>query len=1222
MTTKTKIARAMRKLGLSSLVESQRFRESVGAPVYNRSVPTPDSPATGGPFAGPLLTVVVPTFNVASYLRECLDSVLGQSYSNLDVLIVDDGSSDGSGLIADEYARSHKRVRVIHQQNSGLGAARNTGLRHSESDFITFVDSDDTIPPGTYERAMSSLHRTGSDVCIGSVSRFDSRNKWLPFWVHLAHDEDRLSITGNEFPPIMWDVFAWNKVYRRSAWDRLVGRFPEGTLYEDQECTAKLYVGGAQLDVLKEVAYNWRLREDNSSITQQKTNITDLTQRLDVAFRVRDVIRESGEQYLSYWYTKTLGEDLFYYIREVPRADDAFFELLSDRTLQLWNDAPASAFDAIDPVRRALAYFVSHRSRNDLERLLVRLEQTRNAFRGRNERGQLRFSIQDADGEEFEIPDDLQYVASSSLTPRVKLDSYLARSNGDVVFGGYGYIPNFDVEYGYSADLFDPVSETVVSTLEVHSVEGQVPSRLSDSYHNYHNRRLQLDFPRFVIDEIAEHQDASQGSNLQLRLHVHHSEFTWTEPSVKRDLLSSAGFPSASPITARGARIAIQGDPRQKTEVVVLRPRVVANEIQLVDNALYVQIDTDTKFLPASASTLVTDLFLSLSSGTIELARSSFTRDGNRLRSELAMPRSHILPSKILDHFDLHLVSKSGMRWALAIDRSQAGRRRDQDFVIGMSGYGYAAIDRPLQVATAHKVEIAPDGTSIQVKGSFALNPAVARAVTPTFALVGARRVIHPSSIAVDQSARTFDALFSLVGSRGESTLVGDRYVLQLLLATGKAHPASAWVTASYELEDSSPQQTLTPGCLITMNIVGTSRSVRVDLENPLDPTSEVGTWNQVQNSKVFISPGQALKSSTILFESFSGNAISDSPLALDNEIKERYPHVNRLWTVRDPRVTVPEGAKSVLFGSQEWFDAASTAKVLINNNNFPHFFRKHTDQFYIQTWHGTPLKRIGNHVPPKSLSLSYRQLMTRESEIYWNLLLAQSEWAAETLKDAFNYTGSVLATGYPRNDVLAQPDQLEASRRKIREQLGINPGQRVVLYAPTWRDNLKDPSGHYSSVDFLNVNSASKKLGQFSTILYRGHSNSLNAAPRRFAEAVIDVSSYPDINDLIAASDVLVTDYSSIMFDYVVTGRPIIFLCPDLDIYRDSVRGFYLDFEATAPGPVVETAEEAIEILRSDRTFSLDSTERYSNFVNRFASLDDGYSSKRVVDEVSRLFE
>ncbi|WP_231445200.1 bifunctional glycosyltransferase/CDP-glycerol:glycerophosphate glycerophosphotransferase [Brevibacterium zhoupengii] len=1221
MTTKTSVARAMRNLGLGRIVDSKKLRETIGVPVYGHQISRESLPSTRD--LSPTLTVVVPAYNVAEYLPACLDSVLGQSFTNLDVLVINDGSTDDTGQVADDYARRHRRVRVIHQPNAGLGAARNRGLDESSSEFITFVDSDDTVPTGTYERAMRSLQATNSDVCIGSVSRFDQRNKWLPFWVHLAHDKDRYSTTGQEFPEIMWDVFAWNKVYRRATWNRLVGRFPEGTLYEDQECTARLFVGGAKLDVLKDVGYNWRLRDDNSSITQQKTSVDDLRQRLDVVFKVRDIIDDAGDAYISHWYAKTLGEDLYFYIREVPRASDEFFELLSTRTALLWDEAPESAISSIDPVRRILTYYVSHKSREELEALLVHLERTGNAYKGTIVDGLLYFSVGDIGGHDFSIPTELQTVVPQSIEPRVQIESYASPSNGDIVFTGFGFLPNFDAPCGYSADLFDPTTGSVEATLEVTSSDGPVPPNLSSYYHDYRNRRFILTIPRFVVDSLAADLETSQGPQLELRFHLHLGEYTWTVTNLKRDLHSSAGYPPASSVTDRGARLAFQGDPRQHTSVLVLRPTLIASRIEIVDNELVVQIDPLSNSRVDLSTAWRDGAYLELTANSKAAGQAPIVDVDDRLEGCLALPCRTYSASKSVDRFDLHIVNSSGMRWALAINRGQASRRRDQDFVVGMSGFGYAVLDRPVQAATATGIGISEDGTTLTVTGSFTLEPAVARSVTPTFALVGTHSIVHPNSAEIDHGQRKFKVAFQLSDPKHVPTfgsIQNDSYILQVLLATGKSHPAAAWIAASYSLEDIYPQQILTPSNLITINTIGRSRSVRIDLSERLDPASELGRKNQASNSTVFISPRSGFNESTVLFESFAGSAVADSPLAIDTEIAHKFPGATRLWTVRNPTTAVPNGAQKVIFGSREWFTALSTSKVLVNNNNFPHFFHKHPDQVYLQTWHGTPLKKIGNHVPPKSLSLSYRKLMQLESQSHWDLLLAQSEWAGNILREAFDYSGTVLEAGYPRNDVLASPSASASARLATRRRLGIGPEQRVILYAPTWRDDLKEPSGHYSRVDYLDVANAAKVLGSSSTILYRGHSNSLDASPKKLPPSVIDTSRYSDINDLIAASDILVTDYSSIMFDYVVTGRPIVFLCPDMEVYRDAVRGFYLDFEAIAPGPIVQSSGDALDVLRSDEMFSVDATERYTAFVNRFAGLDDGYASKRVVERLSSV--
>lgn len=1240
MTARTSVANIMRKVGLGAIVDSTRFRTAVRAPVYKRhrmgfdaraeqAAPITKSLSSSGTVGrqrtGPRLTVVVPAYNVAEYFPACLDSILGQSYINLDVLVVNDGSTDSTGQIADYYARHHKRLRVIHKLNAGLGAARNTGIDNSDSEFITFVDSDDTVPQGAYERAMESLLSSGSDVCIGSVSRFDTKNKWLPFWVNLAHAQNLKSVTGREFPPIMWDVFAWNKVYRRSTWDRIVGKFPEGTLYEDQECTARLFAGDARLDILKDVSYNWRLREDNSSITQQKTNVDDLSQRLNVIFKVRDIIEGSGSEYLKYWYVKTLGEDLFYYIREVPRASTEFFDMLSAATTQLWREAPTGALEEIQPIRRLLAYYASHFSRSDLTNLLVHLEQTNNAFRGVVADGEIAYYVHGIDGGEFQNPPGLAAVSPDSFSPVVEVESYVLCSDGGIEMSGYAFVRYLDAEYGYSADLYNPDSGSIEATLEVEGVAGTVPSKYSDFYNSYNGRRFRIKISRDNIDEMAGRLLSSQSSNFELRLHVHVDGFTWTESKVKRNIHSFAGYPPASRITDRYARIAVQGDPRQKTEIVVLKPSIVAQDVVIDGDELLVRMHDDVDQLPLRRSGFDDCRSLCLMDMGSEVGRARFVESDGSLVAKLPLPAGHHDSRMCIKRLDVQVVSGSGKRWALAINESQASNRRDRDFVVSITGFGFAVVDRPLQAASAESILISADGKTITVSGTFALDAAVARTVTPTLALVGDRRVLHPSSSTIDHRSRTFDVEFSLVSTSdetGSSSIVHDRYIVQLLLETGKLHPAAAWVSAEANLQQVLPRETLTPGFLISTKLIGTSRSIRLDISDRLDPDLEVGKRNQALNADVYIAPRGSLQSKTMLFESFGGSAVADSPLAIDREVARSYPDVSRIWTVKSPLTPVPEGSKAVIYGSRAWFEATSSARVLVNNNNFPYFFRKHPDQFYLQTWHGTPLKRIGNHVPSKNLSLSYRQLVKRESEQYWDLLLAQSEEASDTLREAFGYDGSMFAMGYPRNDVLGDVDSLRQTRAQVRRRLGIHPEQRVVLYAPTWRDNLKDTSGHYSAVDFFDVSAAAGRLGSSTTILYRGHANSLNAAKQKFNSNVIDASFYPDVNGLIAASDVLITDYSSIMFDYVVTGKPIVLLCPDLDEYRDAVRGFYYDFERIAPGPIVKSKDEAIDLLLSDRLFTVGTTERYVNFVRRFASYDDGNASHRLLNELSYIFD
>ena len=349
----------------------------------------------------------------------------------------------------------------------------------------------------------------------------------------------------------------------------------------------------------------------------------------------------------------------------------------------------------------------------------------------------------------------------------------------------------------------------------------------------------------------------------------------------------------------------------------------------------------------------------------------------------------------------------------------------------------------------------------------------------------------------------------------------------------------------------------------------------------------------------------------SILFESFQGKVIGDNPFAIFQEVKSRNPKWVLYFTT-NTKTKAPEGAIGVRHGSIAWLKALATSKVLVNNTNFPGFFRKRQGQTYIQTWHGTPLKRLGKDILDVVPTGSYLRMMDREAS-FWDYLISPSPYCTQIFPQTFGYKGQILETGYPRNDILVN----ESSRRdEIRKQLGIDdPNQTVVLYAPTWRDYQRTATGNWKPVNFL-----SGDLGSKFKILFRGHTNTHQAHKSSVAGAAIDVTDYKNVAELYLAADVLVTDYSSSMFDFSVTGKPIIFLAPDFDDYV-AKRGFYFDFEQQAPGPILRSdanLRETLENLDSLRTQYL---SRYQAWQKKFNSLEKGDSSKQVVDRTLSAF-
>nr|WP_189179149.1 bifunctional glycosyltransferase family 2 protein/CDP-glycerol:glycerophosphate glycerophosphotransferase [Microbispora rosea] len=345
-----------------------------------------------------------------------------------------------------------------------------------------------------------------------------------------------------------------------------------------------------------------------------------------------------------------------------------------------------------------------------------------------------------------------------------------------------------------------------------------------------------------------------------------------------------------------------------------------------------------------------------------------------------------------------------------------------------------------------------------------------------------------------------------------------------------------------------------------------------------------------------------ALRNAAV-FDSYGGGQYSCNPRAVSEELARRHPDVEIVWVTRDGQFAVPPGVRLVLYGSREHEEALRTSRfVVANRRTQPGWYRKPRGQTVVQTWHGTPLKRLGldlegmpyaQRVPRAELA---RQVAT------WDLLLSPSPFATSALRGAFGYEGEILESGYPRNDVLFDPARGRAARRR----LGLPDDRRVILYAPTWRDD--DVTGRLT-LDPVKVAGA---LGDDDVLLVRAHYLVARDMAIPIGDRIRDVSKFPDMAELLAAADVLVTDYSSAMFDFACTGRPMVFYTPDLEHYRDKVRGFYFDFEAEAPGPVLRSDDDVLDVLRHGDLGRF--ADRYERFARTYCPWDDGHASARVV--------
>jgi CDP-glycerol glycerophosphotransferase len=222
-------------------------------------------------------------------------------------------------------------------------------------------------------------------------------------------------------------------------------------------------------------------------------------------------------------------------------------------------------------------------------------------------------------------------------------------------------------------------------------------------------------------------------------------------------------------------------------------------------------------------------------------------------------------------------------------------------------------------------------------------------------------------------------------------------------------------------------------------------------------------------------------------------------------------------------------------------------------------------------------------------------------------------------LRQAYGFEGEILELGLPRNDLLGNPEAMRRRGNEVRDALGLPDGARVVLYAPTYRDHVVDRRGRYRLDQHLDVERVLPALGRDGVLLIRKHPLVADPVLTGDDPRVHDVSAWPDSTELLAAADVLVTDYSALAFDFANTNRPMLFFTYDLELYRDEIRGFYVDFEAEAPGPLLRTTDELADALGAVAyDVPAEYVQRYRAWRERFCELDDGGASARLVE---RLF-
>ena len=350
------------------------------------------------------------------------------------------------------------------------------------------------------------------------------------------------------------------------------------------------------------------------------------------------------------------------------------------------------------------------------------------------------------------------------------------------------------------------------------------------------------------------------------------------------------------------------------------------------------------------------------------------------------------------------------------------------------------------------------------------------------------------------------------------------------------------------------------------------------------------------------------------------GKSYSDSPKYIYEYLAKTYPgKYTFVWSLASPRgVRLPYGGKKVKRFGIRYMYYLAVSKYMVYNVRQPGWFVKREGNVFLETWHGTPLKRlVFDQEEVTSASPLHKHQFYIQSRL-WDYLVSPNDFSTGAFQSAFLFEKEkIVPCGYPRNDIL-YTDNTPECIGALKKKFGIPEEKKVVLYAPTWRDDEYYDKGKYKFTLKLDLYKMREELGEEFVVILRTHYYIADNLDVSGLEGfVYNESRYDDISELYLISDILITDYSSVFFDFGNLRRPMLFFTYDLEKYRDMLRGFYLDIEKDLPGPLLYTSDEVIDALKHIDDIQKRYEKRYEEFYDRFCHIDDGHASERICELV-----
>ena len=1143
------------------------------------------------------ISVIVPVYNVEEYLAECLDSLLNQGSVKLEVIMIDDGSPDSSGQIADSYAEKYDNFHCYHIENGGLGHARNYGMQYATGKYVYFIDSDDVLTNNILERMFQRAEQDGSELTICNVVRFNARKTWHSGLHDLAFYNLEPITHIKKQSQLLYDTTSWNKLILRSFYEKNAFKFPEKILYEDIPVTIPMHYLANQVSVLHEVGYLWRTRDGaSSSITQNVDSTKNLVDRITI-MRMLDAFFEKHvpEEHLHLEkQLKSVDIDLFIFVNACQIVDKEQGLKNIEYINQYIDDSVGEeALNKLSLIKQEIYRAVRACDYDRVIELLIFRKKKMNIAPITEKEGRLYADLPEeyfSNGERDVTEELIRHK------PRAFCDDIRVEKSGIEIDA---HVYRRRINYRNVGDQV--IKASLYNDASNHWVELEtVPmdtAFLTDNFGTVVDKES---------DVITEYNYDKTGCTVKIPFEV----LTGDEKCTGTYMLALSfknrfeeGFVILEGISSAN-RMQYKNTAYLNNNSILQLQFTRMKQLRFVVERDLVELD--------QFSAGKDKLICRLNKAGLSLVAKNFKNDEEFAFSEVSSGEYQIESDMLKDDTRYNLYADiDGIRrriYAKAKETVISQGKNNHLIINSLRNHAVdfrmlsrmAEISKPLKLGSMLFVKLTCSGMENDVSGIKTGRLVVYDKINRCYTEL-ARSKPRIKKAEIINHFRINFADEQVVRNFYKSTRD-----VRVIYTCEDGHEEMVDVYVQSGFMRRFEQKNLKIECY--RSYLGTFRIQLAQVWNSDEDSKQ--KRNKLYQKYYPEYCKEPINPKRIVFESMWGKKYSCNPKALYEYIDQNHPEYECIWSFTDQRFPVKGNAIRVRRNSLEYWHYMATAKYLVNNVNFGDDYIKREGQIEIQTMHGTPLKTLGLDVKQDFRTEEAREKFIQKNQ-RWNYLIVQGEFMEEKAFPVWHFEKEILRTGYPRTDELYHCS--DERKAELREIMGIPEGKKVILYAPTWRRK-----GRFDLELDLQLMKEAFQDEYVLAIRLHHLANKCGDLPND-DPFVINLTAYHSIEDIYQITDVLITDYSSVMFDFALLDKPMLFFTYDMEDYSEQLRGLYVDFTSEAPGPLLYDTEGLVDEIRKIDQYQSRYQEKIAAFREKYLTYECENSCEKVFEQVMK---